>query len=93
MGVVLAAQVVHVGGGDERAPDLAGDAHDALVGVVLLGDAVLLDLEEHVVGAERVEQVVGVSARVGFAALGEARAEAAGQRRKSPRGQQVREAL
>jgi hypothetical protein len=48
--VVLAAQVVHVAGGHERAADLAGDPDDALVGLVLVGDAVLLDLEEDVLG-------------------------------------------
>ncbi|HEX5128300.1 MAG TPA: lyase family protein, partial [Usitatibacter sp.] len=33
MGVVLATQVVDVAGGHERAADLAGDPHDALVGL------------------------------------------------------------
>ena len=79
MVVVLAAQVVHVGGADERAADLARDPDDALVGLVLVGDAVLLDLEEDVLGAEGLQQVVGVGARLGVAAVDEALAEAAGQ--------------
>ena len=70
--VVLAAQVVDVGGGDERAADLAGDPHDVLVGHVLLGDAVLLDLEVDVVGAEDVEQLVDVGAGLVDAAVGQA---------------------
>ena len=77
--VVLAAQVVHVAGADERAADLAGDPDDALVGLVLRGDAVLLDLEVDVLGAERLEQVVGVRARLGVAAVDEAQAEARGE--------------
>ena len=48
--VVLAAQVVDVGRAHQRPPDLAGHAHDALVGLVLVGDAVLLHLEVDVVG-------------------------------------------
>ena len=79
MVVVLAAQVVHVAGADERAPDLARDAHDALVGLVLVGDAVLLDLEVDVVGAEGVHQVVDVGARLVVAAVDQALAEARGQ--------------
>ena len=43
--VVLAAQVVHVGGADERPADLARDPRDALVRAVLLGDLVVLELE------------------------------------------------
>ena len=71
--VVLAAQVVHVAGADERAADLARDPHDPLVGLVLLGDAVLLDLEVDVLGAEDLDQVVDVRARLGVAALDEPR--------------------
>ena len=77
--VVLAAQVVHVAGADERPADLARDAHDPLVGLVLVGDAVLLDLEVDVLGAEGLQQVVGVGARLGVAAVDEALAEARGQ--------------
>ena len=52
--------------------------------LLLVGDAVLLDLEVDVVGAEGLQQVVGVGARLGVApvdeALAEARRQAAGQR-------------
>jgi hypothetical protein len=81
--VVLLAQVVHVGGADERAPELAGDLHDPLVGLVLLGQAVALDLEVDVLGPEDLQQVVGVGACLalltGEQALAEARGQAAGQ--------------
>ena len=81
--VVLLAQVVHVGGADERPAELAGDLHDPLVGLVLLGQAVALDLEVDVLGAEDPQQVVGVRARlallVGDQALAEARGQAAGE--------------
>jgi hypothetical protein len=77
--VVLAAQVVHVAGAHDRAPDLAGDAHDPLVGLLLVGDAVLLDLEVDVVGAEGVHQVVDVGARLVVATVDQALAEARGQ--------------
>ena len=82
--VVLAAQVVDVARADELAAQLAGDLDDALVGLVLVGDAVLLDLEVDVLGAEDLEQVVDVGARlgrvVGDQALAEAAGQAAGQR-------------
>ena len=82
--VVLLAQVVHVGRADERAAELARDPHDPLVGLVLLGEAVALDLEVDVLGAEDLQQVVDVRARLVVAAvdeaLAEARGEAAGQR-------------
>ena len=64
MVVVLAAQVVHVAGADERPADLAGDPDDPLVALVLGGETVLLDLEVDVVGAEDPQQVVGVRAGV-----------------------------
>jgi hypothetical protein len=63
--VVLAAEVVDVAGSDQRAADLAGDLDDPLVGLVLLGDPVLLDLEVDVVGAEDLHQLVRVGARLG----------------------------
>ena len=63
--VVLAAEVVDVAGRDQRPADLAGDLDDSLVGLVLLGDPVLLDLEVDVVGAEDLHQLVGVGARLG----------------------------
>ena len=82
--VVLAAQVVDVAGGDERAADLAGVADDPLVGLVLLGDPVDLDLQVDVVGAEDLDQVVEVGAGVGRAVLDQApakaRLQAAGER-------------
>ena len=73
---VLAAQVVDVGGADQRAPELAGEADDALVGLVLLGDPVLLDLEVDLLGAEGLDQVVEVGAGVVVALLDQAAAEA-----------------
>ena len=62
--VVLAAQVVDVGGADQRPAELAGEADDALVRLVLLGDAVLLDLEVDLLGPEGLDQVVEVGAGV-----------------------------
>ena len=82
--VVLAAEVVDVGRADEAAAHLLGDLHDPLVGLVLLGQAVLLDLEVDVVRAVDLDEVVGVLARlgrvVGDQPLAEARLEAAGER-------------
>ena len=82
--VVLAAQVVDVGGRDQRPAELARVADDALVRLRLLGDPVLLDLEVDVVGAEDLDQVVEVGAGVGRALLdqpaAEARLQAAGER-------------
>ena len=62
--VVLAAQVVDVRRADQRAPELARDPRDPLVGAVLLGDLVVLDLEVDVLRAEHAHQVVDVGARV-----------------------------
>ena len=73
---VLAAQVVDVGGPDQRPVQLAGEADDALVGLVLLGDPVLLHLEVDLLGAEGLDQVVEVGARVVGALLDQAAAEA-----------------
>ena len=67
--VILATQVVHVAGPDQAAPDFAGDADDALVALVLIGQAVLLHLEVDVPGAEDSKQLVGVRARVVVAVL------------------------
>ena len=82
--VVLAAQVVHVTGADQWATDLARDLHDPGVGLLLIGDAVLLDLEEDVVVTVDLQQLVGDRARLGVAVvderLAEARGEAAGER-------------
>jgi hypothetical protein len=51
---VLAVDVVAVVGGQQRRPDAAGDLEQLGVGLVLLGDAVVLDLDEEVVLAEDV---------------------------------------
>jgi hypothetical protein len=74
--VVLAPQVVDVAGADQRPPDVAGDADDALVGLLLVGQPVLLELEEDVVAAEDLQQVVGVRTGVAVAPGDEALAEA-----------------
>ena len=73
---VLAPQVVDVGGADQRPAQLAGEADDPLVGLVLLGDAVLLHLEVDLLGAEGLDQVVEVGAGVVGALLDQAPAEA-----------------
>ena len=82
--VVLASQVVDVGGGDQRPAELAGVADDALVGLRLLGDPVLLHLEVDIVGAEHLDQVVEMGAGVVGAlfdqATAKARLQAAGER-------------
>src|SRR3954451_20293566 len=54
-----------VGGADQRAAQLPGDPHDALVGLPLVGDAVALKLEVDVLGAEYPDELVGVRAGVG----------------------------
>ena len=81
---VLAAQVVDVGGADQRPAQLAGEADDPLVRLVLLGDAVLLHLEVDLLGPEGLDQVVEVGAGVVGAlfdqAAAEARLQAAGER-------------
>ena len=65
-------------------PISLGDLDDALVRLVLLGQAVLLDLEVDVVGAVDLDEVVGVRAGLGRVVvhepLAEARLEAAGER-------------
>ena len=82
--VVLLAEVVDVGGGDERAADLLGDLRDLLVDLLLLGDAVALDLEVDVLGAEDLDELVDVLAGLLRAALddapGAAARQAAGER-------------
>ena len=72
--VVLLAEVVDVGGGDERAVELLRELLDRLVDLLLLGDAVALDLEVDVLGAEDLDEVVEVGARLGEAALHDAAA-------------------
>ncbi len=82
--VVLAPQVVDVGGADERLAELPGDPGDPLVRLVLLGDAVYLELEVDVLGPEDLQQVVDMGAGVVGTVLdeppAEPRGEAAGQR-------------
>ena len=82
--VVLAAQVVDVSRTHERTSELTSDADDSLVGLLLLGEAVLLHLEVDVLGAEGPDQLVGVRPCVVRAthdqALAEARLQAAGER-------------
>ena len=65
--IVLAAQIVNIAGADQRPAQLAGDTDDLLVALVLDGEAVLLDLEVDVVGAEGPHQLVSVGASVGRA--------------------------
>ena len=81
--VVLALEVVDVAGPDERAPHFTGDLDDPLVRTVLVGEAVLLDLEVDVVLTKRADQLVGVVARRVHLAvqqvLAEARLQAARQ--------------
>ena len=81
--VVLAVQVVDVGGADQGAAELARDLDDPLVRLVLLGDPVALELEVDLLGAEDVDQVVDVRTGVVGAVLddpaAEARLQAAGQ--------------
>ncbi len=80
---VLAPQVVDVGGADQRPVQLTGEADDPPVGLLLLLDAVLLQLEIDLLGAEGLDQVVEVGARVALAlfdqAAAEARLQAAGE--------------
>ena len=82
--VVVARQVVDVARADERAADLAREAHDPLVHLVLLGDAVDLDLHVDVLAAHGLEEIVEMGAGIGGALLDdparEARLEAARQR-------------
>jgi hypothetical protein len=58
--VVLTPQVVDVPGPHQWPAELAGDADDALVGLILLGEPVLLNLEVDVPGPEGVDQLVRV---------------------------------
>ena len=54
--VVALPQVVHVVGGDEREPEIAGQRNDAAVDDLLLLDALILHLEEEVVLPQDVAQ-------------------------------------
>ena len=73
--VIAATEVVNVRGGHDRPAHLRRDPHDPLVRLVLLGDAVALELEVDVVGAEQLEQVVRVCPRTRGRALHEPPAE------------------
>src|SRR3954454_9237193 len=64
-----------VGGPDQRPVQLAGEADDPLICLVLLFDPVLLDLEVDLLGAEGLDQVVEVGAGVALALFDEAAAE------------------
>ena len=81
--VILMAQVMNVAGADERAAHLARDPHDPFVGAVLRGDAVVLDFEVDVLGAERANELVDVGAGLILAAVGkpprETRSKATGE--------------
>ncbi len=81
--VVVAGQVVDVARADERPADLPREAHDAFVHLVLLGDAVDLDLHVEVVAPDGLCEVVEMGAGVGRALLEdpprEARLQAARQ--------------
>ena len=60
---VLAVGVVAVVGGEQRGADAAGDLEQLRVGAVLLGDAVVLDLDEEVVPPEDVLEPAGLLER------------------------------
>ena len=66
VGLRLAAMdVVEVVRGDEREPDLRGEAQQLLVQGALLGEAVVLELEEEAVGPEDVRIAAGKGSRGG----------------------------
>jgi hypothetical protein len=77
--VVLAPQVVHVGRRDEGAAHLVGEARDRLVDLLLLLEAVALDLEVHVLGPEDLHELVEMRARLLELALHDALAGTRGQ--------------
>ena len=56
---VVAVGVVAVVGGEQRGADALGDVEQLRVGAVLLGDAVVLDLDEQVVAPEDVLEPAG----------------------------------
>ena len=56
---VLAVGVVAVVGGEQRRAELAGDLDQPGIGLVLLGQAVVLELDEEVVAAEDVLEAAG----------------------------------
>ncbi len=74
--VVLAPEVVNVRGADQRAPELPGDPDHSLVRSLLLGKAVLLQLEVDVLGTEGLHQLIRVRPRVRGPSLQQVLAEA-----------------
>ena len=80
--VVLAVGVVAVVGGEQRRPDPPGDVDQRRVGLVLRGQAVVLELDEEVVPPEDVLQPAGQGLRlhpvVGQQGLEDDAAQAAG---------------
>jgi hypothetical protein len=60
---VFPMDVVAVVGGQQRRPDALGQLDELRVGLVLLGDAVVLQLDEQVVAAEDVLQAGGLGHR------------------------------
>ena len=81
--VVLPAEVVDVRRRHQRPAHLGGEAPDRLVDLLLLGEAVALDLEVHLLRPEGLDQLVEVRARLlGLALqdpLAAPRREAAGE--------------
>ncbi len=81
--IVLTAQVVHVTGADQRPAELPRDPLDPKVRLVLSGDAVVLNLEVHVLRPIDLDQLVGDRPRlvlaVGHQRLAEARGETASE--------------
>lgn len=57
--VVVPAHVVDVVGGDELKAEVAGGGRRSLENLLLLLEAVVLDLEEEVLGAEDLLELVG----------------------------------
>ncbi len=60
---VLGTRVVAVVGGEQRRAELRGDLDELRVGLVLRGDAVVLQLDEEVVAPEDVLQLAGLVQR------------------------------
>ena len=87
--VLLAVDVVQVVGDDERQADLGREAQQLLVQPALLGDAVVLELEEEAVLAEDVAVLAGELAGelpvVDLERLRDLAAEAGATARRGPR--------
>ena len=65
---ILAVRVVAVVGGQQRGPDAAGDLDQLRVGPVLVGHAVVLQLDEQVAAPEDVLQPGGPALGLGHVA-------------------------